>query len=319
MKKSLGILMGVLCLFAFSCADPSSDSSENSGNNGGVVEKGETTGKNDEKENGSKLDKEKARLISLDDIVSLQNDINLDSYTVYFSQGETVKLASSDDFIELKTKLPATSEIDDDYIYIYSADKNYSIPYNNKNKHLFGWKDKIVFNFVMNDEKTAEQKKEIDLSIIEIKAFSDTDNVSEVWEKWYSSSSKNPEIKLNLYKDNTYKLFYYKRIKKGTDSYLVITDAKKGKYSYQSDNISYKYKYTFTPEYDFSNSRYDFDSDTYTENLSSDTRIVWEKSLSPYKFTTTLVFRGDSYGLRLKDDSSVKSSDDVYLTKYKRL
>lgn len=29
MKKSLGILMGVLCLFAFSCADPS-------------VEKGET-------------------------------------------------------------------------------------------------------------------------------------------------------------------------------------------------------------------------------------------------------------------------------------
>lgn len=41
MKKSLGILMGALCLFAFSCTDPSSDSSENSGNNGGVVEKGE--------------------------------------------------------------------------------------------------------------------------------------------------------------------------------------------------------------------------------------------------------------------------------------
>ncbi len=42
MKKSLGILMGALCLFAFSCAESSSDSSENTGNNGEVVEKGET-------------------------------------------------------------------------------------------------------------------------------------------------------------------------------------------------------------------------------------------------------------------------------------
>ena len=164
MKKISVFLMGVLCLFVFSCADPSGSS--NSGNDaewGGVDETQKPDDDADEEtKNEIVMDKENARLVLLEDVYASE-----DQYGIYAEVGETIKIPINlleNGWQYDLSPMPSTSsitehQIENSHIYIVILKDGYqTLRYENKEcGYKFGDAQKVYFYIIATNSKTKEK------------------------------------------------------------------------------------------------------------------------------------------------------------------